>query len=121
MSSMARVIFFVDWTERIRRRTTRSWAPMQLRRTPVSSAGLGRSGSSSSTEDIRSQPTSGFTSSGGVVAPSPAPDPGPGVGTNVCRERLDGVLQRRLGLIGQVARLADRPTGSPGAGSPGSR
>jgi hypothetical protein len=24
MSSIARVIFFVDWTERIRRRTTRS-------------------------------------------------------------------------------------------------
>jgi hypothetical protein len=26
MSSMARVIFMVDCTERIRRRTTRSWA-----------------------------------------------------------------------------------------------
>src|SRR3954447_26222067 len=28
ISSIARVIFLVDWTERIRRRTTRSWAPM---------------------------------------------------------------------------------------------
>src|SRR4249919_1254535 len=31
MSSIARVIFIVDWTERIRRRTTRSWAPIALR------------------------------------------------------------------------------------------
>jgi hypothetical protein len=28
ISSIARVIFFVDWTERIRRRTTRSCAPI---------------------------------------------------------------------------------------------
>ena len=28
MSSIARVIFLVDWTDLIRRRTTRSWAPM---------------------------------------------------------------------------------------------
>jgi hypothetical protein len=27
ISSIARVIFFVDWTERIRRRTMRSFAP----------------------------------------------------------------------------------------------
>ena len=30
MSSIARVIFFVDWTERIRRRTMRSCAPTTL-------------------------------------------------------------------------------------------
>ena len=29
MSSIARVIFIVDWTERIRRRTTRSCAPTE--------------------------------------------------------------------------------------------
>jgi hypothetical protein len=28
MSSIARVIFFVDWTDLIRRRTTRSCAPI---------------------------------------------------------------------------------------------
>ncbi len=39
---------------------------------------------SSSTEDIRSQPMSGLTSSGGDVAPIPDSDPGaPDVGTNV--------------------------------------
>ena len=30
MSSMARVIFMVDWTDRIRRRTSRSFAPIPL-------------------------------------------------------------------------------------------
>ena len=30
INSIARVIFIVDWTERIRRRTTRSWAPIAL-------------------------------------------------------------------------------------------
>ena len=35
MSSIARVIFFVDWTDRIRRRTTRSWAPIYAGRRPV--------------------------------------------------------------------------------------
>src|SRR3954471_15461834 len=38
-------------------------------------AGASSPAASSSTDDIRSQPTSGFTSSGGVPCPSPASDP----------------------------------------------
>ena len=84
MSSIARVIFFVDWTDRIRRRTTRSWAPIYAvgASSPLVACFV------SSTDDMRSQPTSGFTSSGGVVSPSAASEPGPVcVGTNVVLER----------------------------------
>ena len=77
------MIFFVDWTDRIRRRTTRSFAPTYS--VPVLPVGLVRPGvlggrldvlarglpSASSTDDIRSQPTSGLTSSGGVALAEP--------------------------------------------------
>ena len=52
ISSMARVIFFVDWTERIRRRTTRSWAPMRY-----ADAGGSGSGASSSSSPTTSGPS----------------------------------------------------------------
>src|SRR6185503_16413360 len=39
MSSIALVIFLVDWTERIRRRRTRSWAPIGYWAPPVGEGG----------------------------------------------------------------------------------
>ncbi len=75
-------------------------------------ADAGVSGSvagSSSTEDIRSQPMSGLTSSGGVVAPIPDSDPAaPDARHERLREPGDRRLQRGLVLVGQVAGLPDR-------------
>ncbi len=66
-------------------------------------------GSSSSAEDIRSQPTSGFTSSGGVVSPMAGLRAGARRGRHERRrERLERLLQLGLGLVGQIARVADR-------------
>src|SRR4249919_3122416 len=103
MSSIARVIFIVDWTERIRRRTTRSCAPtgplaararglvlVVVRRQPVPA-------------DVLQDRVPWRALTRSRLAPRS------GVGTyEARREVLERLFQRDLGLVRELARVPDR-------------
>ena len=117
MSSIARVIFFVDWTDRIRRRTTRSWAPIYAVGARVASAAL-LACPRRSTEDMRSQPTSGFDLVGrGGRARAPPRSRGPAaVGANTSWNAAIAAFSVSSVSLGMspVSRIADDDLGATG-------
>src|SRR2546428_13659135 len=99
ISSIARVIFIVDWTERIRRRTTRSLAPMLGAPLPVIAVGPGIVGGGHAVpSDVGLDLVGRSSRTGCFLAPRRG-----GARHERCLELIDRLPQILLDLFRQIA------------------